>query len=163
MKKETKLKENRDQLAPNCLRHLLRYIFFKCWDVVQQPHFKMPDQSKCQQYSPTEINLESISNLAFEELGQIHFRWQVEETAAILSGNDVVLDVGTGCGKSLCFSLPLLSKSDISLMVSPLTALMIDQVSPSTKYSHSISYLHFERLALQKFQRWQFVKRCYLG
>jgi ATP-dependent helicase YprA (DUF1998 family) len=95
----------------------------------------MPVQSKCQQYSPSEINLESISNLAFEELGQRPFRWQLEATAAILTGNDVVLDVGTGCGKSLCFSLPLLfSQSDISLTVSPLTALMIDQVG--TKYSH---------------------------
>ena len=93
----------------------------------------MPVQSKCQQYSPSEIDLESISTLAFEELGQCPFQWQLEATAAILTGNDVVLDVGTGCGKSLCFSLPLLfSKSDISITMSPLTALMIDQVS--TKY-----------------------------
>ncbi|KAF8804758.1 hypothetical protein BYT27DRAFT_7225346 [Phlegmacium glaucopus] len=43
--------------------------------------------------------------------------WSAREaTVAILTGNDVVFDVGTGCGKSLCFSLPLLcSQSDISL------------------------------------------------
>jgi superfamily II DNA helicase RecQ len=101
----------------------------------------MPVQSKCQQYSPSEIDLESISNLAFDELDQHPFKWQLEATAAILSGNDVVLDVGTGCGKSLCFSLPLLfSKSDISLTVSPLTALMIDQVS--TKYYNNSHVPH---------------------
>jgi len=89
----------------------------------------MPIQSKCQQYSPSEVDLEYISNLAFEELGQCPFRWQLETTMAILTGNDIVLDVGTGCGKSLCFSLPLLlRKTDISLTVSPLMALMIDQV-----------------------------------
>jgi superfamily II DNA helicase RecQ len=43
----------------------------------------------------------------------------------------VVLDVGTGSGKTLCFSLPLLNEKDISITVSPLTALMIDQVSAS--------------------------------
>ena len=89
----------------------------------------MPIQSKCKQYSASEVDLEYISILALEELGQRPFRWQLETTMAILTGNDVVLDVGTGCGKSLCFSLPLLlNKTDISLTVSPLTALMIDQV-----------------------------------
>ena len=90
----------------------------------------MPTQSKCQRYASTEINLDIISNLSFEELGQRPFQWQLEATVAILTGNDLVLDVGTGCGKSLCFLLPLLlNKSDIGLTVSPLTALMIDQAS----------------------------------
>ena len=68
----------------------------------------MPTQSKCQQYTSTEINLELISNLSFDELGQRPFWWQLEATVAILTGNDLVLDVGTGCGKRLCFLLPLL-------------------------------------------------------
>jgi len=34
----------------------------------------MPTQSKCQQYDSSEISLEIISNLAFEELGQRPFR-----------------------------------------------------------------------------------------
>ena len=90
----------------------------------------MPTQSKCQQYASTEISLEIISNLSFEELGQWPFQWQLEATVAILTGNDLILDIGTGCGKSLCFSLPLLlNKSDISLTVLPLMALMIDQAS----------------------------------
>jgi ATP-dependent helicase YprA (DUF1998 family) len=79
----------------------------------------MPTQSKCQQYTSSEISLELIPNLSFEELGQRPFRWQLEATVVILTGNDLVLDVGTGCGKSLCLSLPLLlNKSDISLTVS---------------------------------------------
>ena len=102
----------------------------------------MPIQSKCQQYSPSEIDLEYISDLSFEELGQRPFRWQLETTVAILTGNDVVLDVGTGCGKSLCFSLPLLlSKTDISLTVSPLTALMIDQVRVLLYMVTSLSHI----------------------
>ncbi|KDQ57975.1 hypothetical protein JAAARDRAFT_112037, partial [Jaapia argillacea MUCL 33604] len=56
------------------------------------------------------------------------FTWQVEAAAAVLRGEDVIVDVGTGCGKTLCFTLPLLlHKQDTSLVVSPLSALMIDQ------------------------------------
>ena len=58
------------------------------------PRFEMPIQSKCKQYSPSEVDLEYISNLAFEELGQHPFQWQLEATTAILTGDDLVLDVG---------------------------------------------------------------------
>ena len=76
------------------------YTFFNA----EMASFEMPIQSKCKQYSPSEVDLEYISDLAFEVLGQRPFRWQLETTMAILTGNDVDLDVGTGCGKSLCFS-----------------------------------------------------------
>jgi superfamily II DNA helicase RecQ len=50
--------------------------------------------------------------------------------ATALCGEDVIVDVGTGCRKSLSFSIPLiLHETDVALRVSPLTALMIDQVS----------------------------------
>ncbi|KLO10217.1 hypothetical protein SCHPADRAFT_802334, partial [Schizopora paradoxa] len=56
------------------------------------------------------------------------FTWQLEAANAILQGKDVVVDVGTGSGKTLCFSLPLLvNDTDIALIISPLSALMIDQ------------------------------------
>ncbi|KAF8887041.1 hypothetical protein CPB84DRAFT_1627639, partial [Gymnopilus junonius] len=52
------------------------------------------------------------------------FRWQLDAAAAILCGKDVVLDIGTGSGKTLYFSLPLLlNEKDISISVLPLTAL----------------------------------------
>ena len=123
----------------------------------------MPTQSKCQQYASTEISLETISNLSFEELGQRPFRWQLEATVAILTGNDLVLDVGTGCGKSLCFSLPLLlNKNDISLTVSPLTALMIDQASAPTKSCLIFSYAP-KRPVRRRSRPLPFVKKLYLG
>ena len=91
---------------------------------------KMPTASKAIQYSPDELDLSALSDKAFEVLHVRPFRFQLTAAAAILQGRDVVLDVGTGCGKSLCFTLPLLmNKEDISITVSPLTALMINQVS----------------------------------
>jgi ATP-dependent helicase YprA (DUF1998 family) len=90
----------------------------------------MPIQSKVKKYTAEELDLGLISDKAYEKFGKRPFRWQLEAGAAVLCGKDVVLDVGTGSGKTLCFSLPLLlNERDVSLTISPLTALMIDQVN----------------------------------
>ena len=90
----------------------------------------MPLQSKVKQYTPEELDLHVISDKSYEKLGKRPFQWQLEAAVAVLCGKDAVLDVGTGSGKTLCFSLPLLlDERDVSLTISPLTALMIDQVN----------------------------------
>jgi ATP-dependent DNA helicase RecQ len=48
---------------------------------------------------------------------------------AVLQGQDVLAVMPTGGGKSLCFQLPALMQSGVSLVVSPLIALMQDQVT----------------------------------
>jgi len=90
----------------------------------------MPIQSKCRRYKPAEVNLDHIAAKVFLILHKKPFLWQLEIAKAVLCGEDVIIDVGTGSGKTLCFSLPLmLHDTDMILTVSPLTALMIDQVS----------------------------------
>ncbi|KIM79037.1 hypothetical protein PILCRDRAFT_90341 [Piloderma croceum F 1598] len=65
-------------------------------------------------------------------LDQVVYGWQLEIGAAALCRDDVIVDVGTGSGKTLSFSIPLvLNETDIALRVTPLTALMIDQAASS--------------------------------
>lgn len=52
---------------------------------------------------------------------------QAEAVSAALEGRDVVVVMPTGSGKSLCFQLPGLELKGMTLVVSPLIALMKDQ------------------------------------
>ncbi|MEM7423584.1 MAG: DNA helicase RecQ [Pseudomonadota bacterium] len=49
--------------------------------------------------------------------------------AALLSGRDVLAIMPTGAGKSLCFQVPALVMGGLTVVVSPLVALMEDQVA----------------------------------
>lgn len=53
---------------------------------------------------------------------------QEEIVAAVAEGRDALAIMPTGGGKSLCFQLPALMREGVTLVVSPLIALMRDQV-----------------------------------
>ncbi len=53
---------------------------------------------------------------------------QTEVISAILNGQDAIVVMPTGSGKSLCYQLPAMMLSGATLVVSPLIALMKDQV-----------------------------------
>jgi ATP-dependent DNA helicase RecQ len=58
---------------------------------------------------------------------------QRDPIEAILNGNDAVVVMPTGAGKSICFQLPAMILDGITLVVSPLISLMKDQVDGLTE------------------------------
>ena len=62
------------------------------------------------------------------ELGFASFRpGQREAVGAALEGRDSLVVMPTGGGKSLCYQLPGLASEDLTLVISPLIALINDQ------------------------------------
>src|ERR1700743_272217 len=62
------------------------------------------------------------------ELGYAEWRpGQREAVIAALEGRDSLIVMPTGGGKSLCYQLPGLASDDLTIVVSPLIALMRDQ------------------------------------
>jgi ATP-dependent DNA helicase RecQ len=71
----------------------------------------------------------SVDRLLTEAFRLPQFRPQQREVIEdVLAGHDVVCVMPTGAGKSLCYQLPALVLGELTVVVSPLIALMADQV-----------------------------------
>ena len=83
--------------------------------------------------------------------GFSQFKGQQEKAIeSLLAGHDTFVIMPTGGGKSLCYQLPALVSEGVAIIVSPLIALMKNQVDLIRGYSSQDSIAHFLNSTLSK-------------
>jgi ATP-dependent DNA helicase RecQ len=87
--------------------------------------------------TPSERAETLLTRLGFEA-----FRpGQREAVEAALAGRDSLIVMPTGGGKSLCYQLPGLASPDLTVVVSPLIALIVDQWRRLTAAGHPVAMI----------------------
>ncbi|MEZ4711168.1 MAG: RecQ family ATP-dependent DNA helicase, partial [Caldilineaceae bacterium] len=87
-------------------------------------HLSGPESIQVERKEQRTIQLEAVRHFGFMKLRH----GQMETIATILRGESILAVMPTGAGKSLCYQLPALTLPQATLVISPLIALMKDQV-----------------------------------
>ena len=88
-------------------------------------------------------DLAAASHLLRSVFGFASFRdGQAEIIETILAGRDVLAIMPTGSGKSLCYQLPALLTGGVTIVISPLIALMRNQVAQLRSYGIAAAALN---------------------
>ena len=103
--------------------------------------------------STAEISWQTV-RAAFQQIwGYEDFRPpQGEVIQALLAQRDALIVMPTGGGKSICFQLPALLQSGLTLVISPLVALMENQVEELRQRRLPAALLHSELAPRQRAQ-----------
>jgi ATP-dependent DNA helicase RecQ len=89
-----------------------------------------------------------------EHFGFDAFKYPQEDIIkSVLNGKDTFVIMPTGGGKSLCYQLPAIISKGCAIIVSPLIALMKNQVDLVRGYNSSDHVAHFLNSSLNKGQQ----------
>jgi ATP-dependent DNA helicase RecQ len=98
-----------------------------------------------------EVESISLSDALQKYFGFNKFKGEQEEIiTSVLDGKDTFVIMPTGGGKSLCYQLPALISEGTAIIVSPLIALMKNQVDAIRNYGSEDGIAHFLNSSLSK-------------
>lgn len=96
--------------------------------------------------------------------GHADFRGlQVQVIETLLRGEDVLAVLPTGGGKSVCYQIPALLRSGLGLVISPLIALMSDQVATLTAQGVEAARLDSSTPPQERTEIWRKARTGELG
>jgi ATP-dependent DNA helicase RecQ len=102
------------------------------------------------------INTDILHENLKKVFGFNNFRGKQEEIILnLLAGNDSMVIMPTGGGKSMCYQLPALLSEGVAIVISPLIALMKNQVDALRGFSDNDSIAHVLNSSLSKTQATQ--------
>jgi len=87
--------------------------------------------------------MSALEQLLSDRFGFPAFRpGQLEIVEHVANGHDALVVMPTGAGKSICFQLPALARGGTTIVVSPLIALMKDQVDSLVEHGIRATFLN---------------------
>ena len=87
--------------------------------------------------------MQSSHQVLHDVFGFDQFRGAQESIVRhVVAGGDALVLMPTGAGKSLCYQIPSLVRRGVGVVVSPLIALMQDQVDALTQLGVKASFLN---------------------
>jgi ATP-dependent DNA helicase RecQ len=96
----------------------------------------------------------SLHDALKEHFGFDRFKGNQEKIIeSVLAGKDTFVIMPTGGGKSLCYQLPALMSKGTAIIISPLIALMKNQVDQIRSYSSKDHVAHFLNSSLSRAQQ----------
>ena len=97
------------------------------------------------------VGLDAARTILQERFGHARFRiHQLKVLGPLLAGRNVLAVLPTGAGKSLCYQVPALLSTGLTLVISPLISLMQDQVGALRRRGIAAAYLNSQLDADQR-------------
>ena len=99
----------------------------------------------------SEPQISSALEILRNRFGYSQFRFQQQQIVdTLVAGKDALVLMPTGGGKSLCYQIPALLREGVGIIISPLIALMQDQVDALAQNGISAAFLNSTQTAQQQ-------------
>src|SRR5215216_5753013 len=132
-------------------RQIVYWLYSKAQNCDRMPTVKKNPGKKTKTSTATATNEIDLQSALQEHFGFKDFKGtQKEIIESLLSGKDTFVIMPTGGGKSLCYQLPAMILPGVAIIVSPLIALMKNQVDLVRGYNSSDDVAHFLNSTLSK-------------